>query len=51
MTAEQLYLQVSEDDIDPDLEEVLLETSWTGDGSAVEAARVTVLLRTNFASQ
>lgn len=37
---EALYLRVSEiveDEIDPDLEEALMETDWTGD---VERARV-----------
>lgn len=51
MTAEQLYLQLSEDDVDPDLEDVLLETSWTDEGVADEAAKVTALLRTTPESQ
>jgi hypothetical protein len=51
VTAEQLYLRLSEDDVDPDLEEILLETSWTDDGAAEEAAKVTILLRTTLASQ
>ena len=51
MTAEQLYLKLSEDDVDPDLEEVLLETSWTDEGVADEAAKVTALLRTTLESQ
>jgi hypothetical protein len=48
VTAEQLYLKLSEDDVDPDLEEVLLETSWTDDGAVDAATRVTSLLRTTF---
>ena len=48
VTAEQLYLKLSEDDVDPDLEEVLLETSWTDEGVADEAAKVTALLRTTL---
>jgi len=51
VTAEQLYLKLSEDDVDPDLEEVLLETSWTDEGVADEAAKVTALLRTTLESQ
>ena len=45
VAAEQLYLKLSEDDVDPDLEDILLETSWTDDGLAEQAARVTTLLR------
>jgi len=48
VTAEQLYLKLSEDDVDPDLEEVLLETSWTDEGVADEAAKVIALLRTTL---
>ena len=51
MTAEQLYLKLSEDDVDSDLEEILLETSWTDDGVADEAVKVTALLRTTLGSQ
>jgi len=51
VTAEQLYLKLSEDDVDPDLEDVLLETSWTDEGVADEAAKVTALLRTTLESQ
>jgi hypothetical protein len=51
MTAEQLYLRLSEDDVDPDLEEDLLETSWTEEGIAYEAAKVTALLRTTLGTQ
>jgi hypothetical protein len=50
VTAEQLYLKLSEDDVDPDLEEVLLETSWTDEGVTDEAAKVTALLRTTLGS-
>lgn len=45
MTAEQLYLKLSEDDVDPDLEELLLETNWTDATATDEAGRVTGLLR------
>ena len=51
MTAEQLYLQLSEDDVDPGLEEILLETSWTSNGVADEAAKVAALLRATLARQ
>jgi hypothetical protein len=51
VTAEQLYLKLSEDDVDPDLEEALLETSWTDEGVTDEAAKVTALLRTTLGSQ
>jgi hypothetical protein len=50
VTAEQLYLKLSENDVDPDLEDILLETSWTDDGLADEAARVTALLRVSPAA-
>lgn len=45
MTAEQLYLKLSEDDVDPDLEEALLETNWTDTTATDEAGRVAGLLR------
>ena len=51
VTAEQLYLKLSEDDVEPDLEEALLETSWTDEGVTDEAAKVTALLRTTLGSQ
>lgn len=50
VTAEQLYLKLSEDDVDPDLEEVLLETAWTDDGVNEEVTKVTALLRSTLAS-
>lgn len=43
MTAEHLYLTLSaiEDEMEPDLEDVLLETSWTDEGvGEAEAERV-----------
>lgn len=48
MTAELLYLKLSEDDIEPGLEELLLETSWTDDTAPAEAGRVADLLRSTF---
>lgn len=48
MTAEQLYLTLSEDDVDPDLEEALLETNWTDASATDEAGRVATLLRSTF---
>jgi hypothetical protein len=51
MTTEQLYLKLSEDDVESDLEVVLLETSWTEEGIADEAAKVTALLRTTLGTQ
>lgn len=48
MTAEHLYLELSneeEDEMEVELEEVLLETSWTDEGVGIEqAGRVTRLL-------
>lgn len=46
MTAEELYLKLSEDDMEPDLEEALLETNWTEAAATEEAKRVVGLLRT-----
>ena len=48
MTAEQLYLKLSEDDVEPDLEESLLETNWTDAVAMEEAGRVVALLRTTL---
>jgi len=46
MTSEQLYLTLSTDDIEHELEEILLETSWTDKGvGAEEAAKVVTFLR------
>lgn len=47
MTAEHLYLTLSagEDDLDPDLEELLLETSWTEESAGTQADRVIDLIR------
>jgi len=48
MAAESLYLALSEkdDEIDPELEEVLLETAWTDDQvGKKEAEQVVGLLR------
>jgi hypothetical protein len=45
LAAELLYLKLSEDDVDPELEEALLETSWTEPEAANEATRVSSLLR------
>ena len=51
MTAEQLYLVLSAgaDDLDPDLEELLLETSWTEEGITEQAKGVVHLLRVSTA--
>lgn len=48
MTAEQLYLKLSEDDVDPELEEALLETSWTEAEAVDEAVRISGLLKTQL---
>lgn len=48
MAAEQLYLQLSEDDVEPDLEELLLETSWTEPTNEDTAKQVTSLLRSTL---
>lgn len=48
ITAEQLYLKLSEDDVEPELEELLLETSWTDSDAAEQAGPVARLLRENF---
>jgi hypothetical protein len=45
MTAEQLYLKLSEDDVEPELEEALLETNWTDATVTEEAGRVASLIR------
>jgi hypothetical protein len=45
VTAEQLYLKLSEDDVDPDLEEILLETEWTNEGAPEAAAKAIELLK------
>lgn len=48
MTAEQLYLKLSEDDVEPDLEEALLETSWTEPEALDVASRVGALLKAHL---
>jgi len=48
MTSEQLYVTLSaiEDDLMPELEQVLLETSWTDESVGdKEAGRIVELLR------
>jgi hypothetical protein len=45
VTAEQLYLKLSEDDVEPDLEEVLLETEWTNEEAPEAAAKAISLLK------
>ena len=48
MTAEALYLRASEiveDEIDPDLEETLVETDWTGEMERAQVDGVVAMLR------
>lgn len=48
--AEELYLQLSEitDEIDPELESLLLETEWSGEGTADNCEAVINLLKSQL---
>lgn len=45
ITAEQLYLKLSEEDVEDDLEELLLGTNWTDEGAPALAAKAISLLK------
>lgn len=47
MTAEAIYLRLSDmhDEVEPELEEALLETDWTGEVGKEDAERVVMLMR------
>jgi len=48
MAAEALYLRASEmveDEVDPDLEEALVETDWSGEVDTAQVSGVVALLR------
>jgi hypothetical protein len=42
-------LKLSEDDVEPDLEEVLLETEWTNEEAPEAAAKAISLLKASLA--
>lgn len=45
MTSEALYLALSEGEIDPELEELLLETTWGSDEAMAVSPKVVELVR------
>lgn len=53
MCAEQLYLALSEiqDELDPELEELLLETTWTDEGVSDKAGQVVGFIKRDLGGQ